>query len=370
MTYPNGLAPSLLIISPLPISPLLTGFLQRQIATADEAFDMLHTDHPDAILALPTHPNQQVFERIKSELTYPRRPLLVLLAEDPIQEEHADVTMSIGMIGTQLEAFLKLRAEMLSMYERAQEQEIQIAQLRRDLQNERRIKDELEVLKNAIVRNVSHELKTPLLQVKTAVALMDKPKDEEERLSLIELATTATARLELVVRNITMLGGSLESSPSPIILSDAVEAARRQLRRLWEHRDQTSRIQVDLPFNLPPVLADKQGISTVFQLLLDNALKFSKESANEDVWVKGEICGEKLTVSVQDFGIGIAPEQREAIFDMFFQVDSSSTRRYGGAGVGLAIVRLILENHGSQIRVESEIGKGSTFSFDLPIVNL
>jgi signal transduction histidine kinase len=370
MTYTNGQpgSASLLLVSPPPVFTLtgLSQYRVGQVATADEALNLLQTDHPDAILAPVTSPNRKLFETIKSQAVYPARPLLILLTDDPTPEEHADVTMSVGMVGTQLEAFLRLRSEMLALYQQQQAHREEIVQLQRDLQNEQRIKNELEVLKNAIVRNVSHELKTPLLQVKSAVALLEKPSDEKERLSLIELATTATARLELVVRNITMLGGSLESNPGPIILSDAVEAARRQLRRLWEHRDQTHRIHTEIPASIPPVLADKQGISTVFQLLLDNALKFSKSN----VWVEAKVKNNLVNVSVRDEGIGIAPDQMGSIFEMFYQVDSSSTRRYGGTGVGLAIVRLILENHGSQIEVESEIGKGSVFSFNLPVVKL
>lgn len=371
MTHTNGQnsTASLLFIAPLlngQLLPALSQYHVGQVATADEVMDLLKTHHPDAILAAATYPTEQLFETIKSQMSYPLRPLLILLMDEPIQAPYADVVLSPGVLGIQIESFLRLRAEMQAVLKHQQTQKSEIEQLKRDLQTERRVKDELEVLKNAIVRNVSHELKTPLLQVKSAVALLEKPSDEKERLSLIELATTATARLELVVRNITMLGGSLESSPGPIILTDAVEAARRQLRRLWEHRDQTSRIKVNIASNIAPALADKQGISTVFQLLLDNALKFSKD----EVWVEAKQNSEKITVSVRDSGIGIAPDQRDAIFDMFYQVDSSSTRRYGGTGVGLAIVRLILENHGSQIRVESAIGKGSTFSFDLSVVKL
>jgi signal transduction histidine kinase len=115
--------------------------------------------------------------------------------------------------------------------------------------------------------------------------------------------------------------------------------------------------------NLPPVVADKQGLSTVIHLLLDNALKFSDDAV--EIHVRRETGA--VRIAVRDYGIGIAEDHLNAIFEAFVQLDSSATRRYGGAGVGLAIVRLILEYQNSQIEVESEIGSGSSFSFRLPV---
>lgn len=236
--------------------------------------------------------------------------------------------------------------------------------LRASLDKHQRLNDEVEVLKNAIVRNVSHELKTPLLQVKSAVALLAEDVDNEE---LISYAKGATTRLEALVKHITLLGGSLEIHLAPIIIRDTIEYARRNLGRIWEHREAIDRVRVELEPSLPPALADKQGISTVIQLLLDNALKFSKR----EVEVKATTTDDnRIRISIRDYGIGIAEDHLDAIFDTFYQIDHSSTRRYGGAGVGLAIVRLILEHHNSKITVSSQLGRGSTFSFLLKIAEL
>jgi signal transduction histidine kinase len=114
------------------------------------------------------------------------------------------------------------------------------------------------------------------------------------------------------------------------------------------------------------MMADKQGLGTVLQLLLDNGLKFSEEN----VEVTAEQVGDKVRIAIRDYGIGIAQDQREKIFDTFYQVDSSATRRYGGTGVGLAIVRLILERHQIQVKVDSVVGQGSTFWFLMPVADL
>jgi signal transduction histidine kinase len=104
------------------------------------------------------------------------------------------------------------------------------------------------------------------------------------------------------------------------------------------------------------------------QLLIDNALKFG-----DDKPIK--VIGQKrndgtVYIAVQDEGIGIAKDKLKNVFDSFYQIDSSSTRRYGGAGVGLALVKLILDHHQTDIQVDSQEGKGSTFWFTLPIVEM
>lgn len=223
--------------------------------------------------------------------------------------------------------------------------------------------EEVELLKNAIVRNVSHELRTPLLQVKSAVSMLAEDNQESK---LIAYAENATARLETHVKNITMLGQSLDISPSPIVLRDTIEYARRNLSRVWERRSEIDRIQVRIEQELPPVLADKYGISTVLQLLMDNALKFSEKN----IEISANRSEDKVRIQIRDSGIGIPADKLEAIFEIFYQVDASSTRRYGGAGIGLTIVKLILDRHNSVIHVESTPSVGSTFWFEIDAIDL
>lgn len=239
----------------------------------------------------------------------------------------------------------------------------QIEALKQELKRHQRSSGEMEILKNAIVQNVSHELKTPLLQVKSAVALLAEDIEDSR---LIQYATEATARLETIVRNITMLGSSFDIHIGLVIVRDAVEYARRNLGRVWLHRNEAARIKIELEDNLPPVRADKQGLSTVLQLLMDNALKFSEK----EIYVQAKQEGDYVTISVRDYGIGIAKEELDKIFESFYQVDNSSTRRFGGVGIGLALVKLILDHHGVEISVKSEVGKGSQFYFQLPSVKI
>ena len=259
-----------------------------------------------------------------------------------------------------LQQILRFKQQQIELLWQSQER---IEDLENQLLHEIRHSNQIEILKEAIVRNVSHELKTPLLHVKSAVSLMGEDMGKDNK--LIRYAENATARLEALVTNITMFGSSFDLTLGPVIVRDAVEYAHRNLYRIWESKDQAKRIKLFVDEGLPPVTADRQGLSTILQLLLDNALKFS----NDEIEVHAHLIKSKIEISIKDYGIGIAPEDTQTIFDSFYQIDHSSTRRYGGTGVGLALVKLLIENHRSEIIVESEPDKGSTFSFRLPIIN-
>jgi signal transduction histidine kinase len=227
---------------------------------------------------------------------------------------------------------------------------------------------EINILKQAVIHSVSHELRTPMLQVKSAVALLSE--DESTNRNIVDLATEATTRLEGGIRNVTLLNELMSESSSiesfttvPII--QVIQAALRNLGRSWEHKKDIERVTIVPNIQTQHVLCDKQRLIIAIQLLLDNALKFSQEMVNIDVTHSDN----RVTVSIQDRGIGIPREQLKRIFEPFYQIDGSSTRRFGGMGIGLAIVQLIMEQHCTVIQVDSTQGKGSTFAFDLQSVS-
>lgn len=301
--------------------------------------------------------NPRVYEHLqgwRSGWSY-EHPLVVLLSDGV--DASLDVDIVLGFDTDMLEQQI---LACYRMHQRAQVAMRENKSLHDDLTRQHKMMNEFEVLKNAIVRNISHELKTPLLQMKSAISLLS----EENESKLVTYATNATAKLEVLIKNITMLGTSLDVNLVPTIPRDVVESAKRSIFRIWEHKGAENRIIVQMGDELAPVMADKQGLNTVLQLLLDNALKFSKET----VVIRVEKDGDDIFFSVKDRGIGIMPEKLEEIFGAFVQLDNSSTRRYGGIGVGLALVKLILDHHGTHIVVESTIGKGSCFSFRLPVM--
>ncbi|HSD85017.1 MAG TPA: ATP-binding protein, partial [Anaerolineae bacterium] len=115
---------------------------------------------------------------------------------------------------------------------------------------------------------------------------------------------------------------------------------------------------------LPLILVDRDRVNQVFDNLLGNAIKFSPRGGTISIEVKE--AGNMIQLGVLDTGVGIPTDKLEKVFDRFYQVDGSATRRFGGAGLGLAIARRIVEAHGGRIWVESEEGTGSAFKFTLP----
>lgn len=223
-----------------------------------------------------------------------------------------------------------------------------------------------DLLRDSIVQSVAHELRTPLLQIKSAVSLLAEENNTSKR--IIELAMEATSRLENGVRNVTLLNDLMHESFqeqllfTDVFLSEVIETAVRKLTRMWQHKNAGQRIGRHIPSNLPMVWGDKQQLSIVLQLLLDNALKFSEKTVD----ISAEQRDGMVFVAIRDEGIGISSDQIPHIFEPFYQVDGSTTRRYGGIGVGLAITRFILKRHNSTVHVFSRLGEGSTFSFTLP----
>lgn len=324
---------------------LAEGYKVLEYQPSDHLESLISASHIDAVIFSTPIDDWQTFESLKS---ITERPLLCLITpypDTPVPTDALDLIlpwMSANTIIKNISKLLGYRQELIA----AQQHQ-----------------DEITLLKNAIVRNVSHELKTPLLQVKSAVALITEENVDEK---LARMAVQATARLETVVKNITLLADSLNSTVEPFLIAESLDHAMRNLRRIWLHKDAMSRIQLHVEPNLPFALGDKQAIGIVLQQLLDNALKFSQAEVSVEI----RRCEAGICVAVSDKGIGIAADKLQQIFESFYQVDSSSTRRYGGTGVGLAIVRLIMEKHNAEIHVESTVQQGSKFSFVLPSIRL
>lgn len=334
-------------------------------------WDQMRVEVPDALIALCSdQAHVQFFATLHDTYSAKERPAIILCVNEVPDERCAQLVDAIlppidhALVPLQIRQAIQRKRQHAEAQTRLAQLELSNRELHRKQNVRPRSVDEVEVLKNTIVRNVTHELSTPLLQVKSAVALL---AEDMKNNNLIEYATRATGRLETVVKNITQLATSLnELHMSPLIVRECIDSALRDLRRTWEYKDQINRVDVQIEANLPLAVGDRQGITTVLQQLIDNALKFSQGT----VVVSASRQADTVLISVHDNGIGIAPDQRVMIFESFYQVDASSRRTYGGMGVGLAVVRLILDRHNVEIRLQSEVGKGSTFSFNLPIASL
>jgi signal transduction histidine kinase len=226
---------------------------------------------------------------------------------------------------------------------------------------------EVDKLKDELVQNVSHELRTPLTFIKGYVELLlegdmgSLNELQRESLSIVADKTNALTRL---VSDIIYLQ-QVEWESLQFSLQDMREMARVALQSC-EVSAVTAGISLRLQAepDLRPIQVDRDRINQVFDNLLGNAIKFSPRGGTITIQVKDD--GEMIQLGVLDTGVGIPPDKLDKVFDRFYQVDGSATRRFGGAGLGLAIARRIVEAHGGRIWVESEIGQGSAFRFALP----
>lgn len=320
--------------------------------------------------------NLKYCRQVKQEDDSPH--VLVILSESPGPEWAGfdagvdDVLIrpfSEAELLTRLTLALRSRSQRSILVRSNRGLEQQIAEHTRELQQTLFRSRELTVMKDNIVANVSHELRTPLLQVKSAVSMLSDeiPPGNEGPGRLVNYALQATAKLESVVQNISTLASSLNLKHEVFMLADSVNLALRQLNRLWESKGGVERIRLSIPPDLPFVMGDRGGVAQVLQQLIDNAIKFSPKGGAVDVMAKQ--AGTLVRVTVRDHGIGIARDQLEKIFQAFYQIDGGSKRGFGGAGVGLSIVKLIMDGLGSQIEVDSEPGQGSAFWFTLPVAN-
>ena len=228
---------------------------------------------------------------------------------------------------------------------------------------------ELSQLKANFIANISHELRTPLTHIKGYIELLITeslgPITEEQKHAL-QVSQQSSGRLEGLIEDLIMV--SLASRGELIVKLDDMDI--RRIANLavksfvGKAQDREINLQAVIDDNVPFVQGDSQKIGWVLSQLVDNAIKFTSTGGSVVVSVKRE--GENLVVvSVTDTGIGITPSRLNEIFEPFHQLDGSSTRRYGGTGLGLSLVRQIVEAHGSMIEVQSVDGRGTTFKFPL-----
>jgi signal transduction histidine kinase len=154
-------------------------------------------------------------------------------------------------------------------------------------------------------------------------------------------------------------------SQDELDLPDAISEAFQDISLLAQEKRLA--INIDIPDGFPTLIADRQKFDLIIMNLLDNALKFTPEGGQ--ITFKAEVDGAWVEMSLGDTGIGIPEEEQERIFDRFFQIEDSLTRAHEGLGLGLSIVRGMVEVCGGKIRVESKEGEGTTFIFTLPLDN-
>ncbi len=246
---------------------------------------------------------------------------------------------------------------------------------------------ELDRLKDEFVQNVSHELRTPLALVRGYTELLlEGPLGElgsEQREALETILERTEAVIRLVNDILSFQKISTESlAYEPIALDELARSCLETAEIIAQKKAQGKKayqFELDTAEGVPTIWGDRNRLRQVFDNLLDNAIKFSPEGGRITIQIR--LCHyhfisrqtdtpqePAVEVMISDQGIGIPADQLDRIWERFYQVDGSTTRQFGGVGLGLAIVRSIVQAHGGAIWATSEVGAGTTFHFVLPVL--
>ncbi|MCC6175303.1 MAG: HAMP domain-containing protein [Chloroflexi bacterium] len=239
-----------------------------------------------------------------------------------------------------------------------------------ELDAQRRHAEQALAARRELIANVSHELRTPLASIRghadSLLLLGDAASGFRRRESLAVL-TRETERLSRLVDELFLLStaesGGLPLTVASFQIGDVLDEVAASFRPLARREGQISLVVASEP-DLPPVSADRERVIQVLGNLVRNALRYTPEGGL--VSLRAERAGTAVRVVIEDTGIGIPPERLARIFDRFYRGDDGRDRESGGAGLGLAIVRELVEAMGGMATADSVPGEGSRFSFTLP----
>ena len=226
--------------------------------------------------------------------------------------------------------------------------------------------ENLEASRRDLVANVSHELKTPITAIRAHLEnLLDGVEQPDPEILNVMLAQSE--RLGRLVEQLLDLSrlesGEVPLRREPVSLAPLVAQVMSEIEVACTDRD--VEVRSDLPVDLPTIEADSERVHQVIFNLVDNAVRFTPEGG--EVRIEARRHNGSIEVSVADTGVGIPADALPRLFERFYRVDPARAREDGGTGIGLAIARSVVEAHGGSIRAESEPGRGSVFTFDLPV---
>ncbi|MGD0138116.1 MAG: ATP-binding protein [Tepidisphaeraceae bacterium] len=340
--------------------------IQRTTQLAiDSLPDAIAVVNPSGIVELSNQTAQKLF------MLYPDQSVLQLrdqrlgelyqqVSRDakPSQPKGYESAIEVYDAGGQLRFFLPQAVPIMDAGQRL----LGVTLVLGDVTNLRR----LDEMKSGLLSVVSHELKTPLTSIRMASHLLLEERVgslNSKQTELLMAARDDADRLQKIIEDLLDMGRlesgrvklDLQSEPSERLVSDAVTPLETAFH------DKGLDLEVEVPVETPPVLADPARIGHVFSNLLDNALKFTPPGGK--VRISAEPMDKYVRFMVQDTGIGIPAEYQVRVFERFYRIPREN--QPSGAGLGLAIAKEIVDAHGGMIAVESKPGQGSRFSFTL-----
>ncbi len=394
----NNVKSSMLLVDDDPINlnvlvdTLNNENLDVSIATSGEdALDLVETVHPDIILLDVIMPGIDGFEicrRLKEKETTHDIPVIFMTAlvdtvdkirgfdaggvdyiTKPFQhvEVLARVKAQLTIVHQQRqlrELNVSLAAERALLAERVQERTTELSKANAELVHAVRLKDDF-------LASMSHEFRTPLnVILGMAQILQEKlygPLTEQQFSSLRQIEESGRRLLALItdlMDSSQIRTGELELHITPVSVELICQAGLRFLHQAARKKQ----LKVSFVYDsaITSIHADEHRMKHVLVELLNNAVTFTHEGGTVGLNVEGNTEKRVVSFSVWDTGIGVAKEDLERLFQPFVHLDSSLSRGYEGAGIGLSLAHHIVEKHGGSIAVESEVGKGSRFTVSLP----
>ena len=238
-----------------------------------------------------------------------------------------------------------------------------------ELELEASERDQLDRMKDEFVLTASHELRSPLTSVQgfAELLMMDRDSLSPRQVETVEIILDNCRHLVRLLNDLLDLArsdaGRLTIRPQPTRIGPLVEDVVRTMRAQTDQAGQSLTEQIDP--ELPLVEVEPDRIRQILVNLVTNAHEYSPENAS--ISVAARVAGAAVQIDVKDDGPGIPPQQAEHIFERFVRGDAGETQRVGGTGLGLAISKSLIELHGGSISVDSEVGRGSTFTVILPL---
>lgn len=221
-----------------------------------------------------------------------------------------------------------------------------------------------------IVANLTHELKTPLHAILSTASILNSEIDgslTKEQKKQVEIVIRNGEHLLEMITSLLSYSSTLTSSRElkifPIDLDKTLNNVYQELKPIAQSRGIT--LTYTYNSSIKPLYTDKELLLRIFLNILSNALKFTKASGTVDVYVEN-ISPEKISIRVADSGVGMSQDAKDNIFNAFYQADSSSTREFGGVGLGLSLVKVACDQIEASIKVESELEQGSIFTIEIP----
>ncbi len=311
------------------------------------------------------HPNFLFFdEAVRSLLVIPLIVRDEAIGTLTIDSDQANAfTESDQQLMTIAAAQVSVAIENARLFEESEARTKELAAAYEELKESDRLKDEL-------VQNVSHELRTPLTFVKGYIDLLMDGEEgllSAEQQEFLQIVSDKTDDITRIIDDIITLQRINASNLQleTVFMIDVLHSTVASHRLVADKKG----LQIKTDFvddQHALVNIDRGRLNQVLDNLIGNAMKFSPDGGT--ITIKMRPLAYAVTISISDQGIGMPPEQHARIFERFYQIDGSARRRFGGTGIGLAIVKRIVDAHNGQIWVESEIDKGSSFFFTLPTV--